>query len=95
MDRMHAVANSYFRIGQEAMLIAMQRRRSEERSLGLDCQGSTVITNESDWAIVTNTLNLIDDPRVLQVVRELYGSTIGIDTNSWVNSTNSWLILSK
>jgi hypothetical protein len=79
----HQIANSYFRIGQQAALIARDRQDGIERALRRKYPDG-VFTNAEDFEAIGNPLNMMDDPRIWTVIRELnYGSTLGLDTNDW------------
>ena len=83
-DDMHAIANSYFRLGEEAALIASDRQHQIENEMHRKYPDGNFGTNEADFKAATAYLTIIDDPRIFGVVRELNsGSVCGLDTSDW------------
>ena len=82
-DNTHQIANTYFRMGEEAALVARDRQDAVEREMRRRYPNN-VFTNEADFEAANHSVNIIDDPRIFQVVRELNnGSVCGLDTNDW------------
>jgi hypothetical protein len=90
-DTLHRVANAYFRYGEQAALMARdlseQRVREVEKRYGLSpVYPNGHYTNREDFEIVTERVDVIDHPRIWEVLRKLNdGSVLGLDTNSWGN----------
>ena len=98
--RSEAIANTYFRIGQQAVLIAHNRRESLVRQITAKYKNG-IVNSLSDFQILSNPLVVIDDDRIFDVVRELNnGSVLGLDTNQWSGeygkrNAHSWTTLTK
>lgn len=100
LNRLRALANSYFRIGQQAALLARDvseaRARAVRQRYGYtDCDNGHY-TNQADFEIVTERVNCIDHPRIWEMLRLLNnGSVLGLDTNSQCEWTNNkpWTVL--
>jgi hypothetical protein len=98
-DRLHAVANSYFRMGQQAALMARDISERKQREVrirnGYGSRGAEAesYTNREDFEIVTEWVNYIDHPRIWEIFRKLNdGSVLGLDTNgNW--SEKKWTVL--
>lgn len=100
----HAIANTYFRIGEQAALVASQRRQQIEKDMDKKYPDGNFGTNHEDFEIAGNYLMAIDDPRIFEIVREMSsGQVFGLDTNNWngyySDTTNYpphiWTILNK
>lgn len=84
----HAIANTYFRVGQDAMLTALSIQERKERAVrkryGFTSASNGYYTNREDFDIVSNPIVIIDDPRVFDALRLMNnGTVLGLDTNSW------------
>lgn len=83
-DEIHDIANTYFRLGQQAMLLAKDRQEGIRAQLLAKYPDRNFGTNEADFKLATSYLDVIDDPRVFQALRDLNdGKTWGLDTNNW------------
>ncbi len=103
-DNLHEIANSYFRMGEQAALIARDRQDSIEREMRRKYPDGNFGTNHADFEAATKHLNRIDDPRIFAVVRELNdGSVCGLDTSDWSGMYSStehrdphiWMVLKR
>lgn len=91
-DYIRQVANSYFRMGAQAAIIAIQRQQQVERELLRKYPDGDFGTNAADFKLWKGSVLHVDDPRIFAVVQEVNGGMFGIDTNNW-SKTNSWMLL--